>query len=97
MSDFRSSQNEAHPNKSNTLITGLILILILVVSIQVWFLYSALNNALDDNFDIAVATFLGSLVLALVSFWILRYLPDPRQPKVKKSTYNAYRPTQKSS
>jgi uncharacterized membrane protein YccC len=63
--------------------TGIIMMLILLVSIQVWFLYSALNNALDANFDIAVATFLGSVVLALVSFWLLRYLPDPRPPKTK--------------
>jgi peptidoglycan/LPS O-acetylase OafA/YrhL len=97
MSNFRGSQNEAHPNKSNTLITGIITILIVVVSIQVWFLYSSLNNALDDNFDIAVATFLGSLVLALVSFWLLRYLPDPRQPKATKTAYTAYRPTKKDS
>lgn len=86
MSDFRASQNEAHPNKSNTLMTGIILILILLVSIQIWFLYSALNNALDENFGIAVATFIGSAVLAMVSFWILRYLPDPRRTSVKKKS-----------
>ncbi|MBT0810383.1 hypothetical protein KIH41_03725 [Litoribacter ruber] len=83
MSYFRSSQNEAHPNKTNTVMTGIILMLILLVSIQIWFLYSALNNALDDNFGIALATFGGSLALALVSFWLLRYLPDPRPAKSK--------------
>jgi uncharacterized membrane protein YccC len=86
MSDFRTSQNEAHPNKSNTLMTGIILVLILLISIQIWFLYSALNNALDDNFGIALATFIGSAALAAVSFWLLRYLPDPRRNRDKSKS-----------
>ncbi|KAA0210759.1 MAG: hypothetical protein OZ913_08155 [Ignavibacteriaceae bacterium] len=84
MSDFRESQNKAHPNKTNTLMTGIILLLIFIISIQIWFLYSALNNALERNLDIAIATFLGSFVLALVSFWLIRYLPDPREGKIKR-------------
>jgi len=84
VSDFRESQNKAHPNKTNTLMTGIILLLIFIISIQIWFLYSALNNALERNLDIAIATFLGSFVLALVSFWLIRYLPDPREGKIKR-------------
>ncbi|MCC5932434.1 MAG: hypothetical protein JJU28_24530 [Cyclobacteriaceae bacterium] len=84
MSDFRYSQNEAHPNKTNTLMTGIIVLLICLVTIQIWLLYSALNNALEENFGIALATFFGSLVLALVSFWLLRYLPEPRIIKSRK-------------
>lgn len=83
MSDFRSSQNEAHPNKTNTVMTGIIITLILLISIQIWLLYSALNNALDDNFGIALATFGGSLLLALCSFWLLKYLPEARPGKLK--------------
>jgi len=64
--------------------TGIILLLIFIISIQIWFLYSALNNALERNLDIAIATFLGSFVLALVSFWLIRYLPDPREGKIKR-------------
>jgi membrane protein YdbS with pleckstrin-like domain len=79
MSDFRTSQNKAHPNKTNTLMTAIIVLLICLVSIQIWLLYSALNNALDANFSIAAAAFAGSLVLAFTSFWLLRYLPDPRE------------------
>lgn len=85
MSDFRTSQNQAHPNKTNTLLTGIILLLILFVSIQIWFLFGALNNALEDNFYFALTTFIGSLILALFSFWLLRYLPDPIKPKLKKN------------
>ncbi|MDN3670759.1 hypothetical protein QWY93_15655 [Echinicola jeungdonensis] len=77
MSDFRTSQNKAHPNKINTLMTGIIFLLILFISIQIWLLYSALNNALNAKFGIAVATFIGSLSLSCLSFWLLRFLPDP--------------------
>ncbi|GJM31406.1 MAG: hypothetical protein DHS20C18_04070 [Saprospiraceae bacterium] len=84
MSDFRTSQNEAHPNKTNTLMTGIILMLILFVTIQIWFLYGALNNALEDNFFFAVITFIGSFLFALASFWLLRYLPEPLKDKPGK-------------
>ncbi|MGK7392497.1 MAG: DUF6755 family protein [Candidatus Cyclobacteriaceae bacterium M2_1C_046] len=77
MSDFRKSQNEAHPNKTNTIMTGIILMLILFVSMQIWFLFGALNNALQDNLYFALTTFIGSLILAIASFWLLKYLPDP--------------------
>lgn len=78
MTDFRESQNRAHPNKTNTLMSGIILILISIVGIQVWLLYSALNNALEDNLNIAVASFAGSALLFVVSMFLLKYLPDPR-------------------
>lgn len=81
MSDFRTSQNEAHPNKTNSLMTGIIVLLILFVSIQIWFLYGALNNALQDNLYFALTTFIGSLLLAAASFLVLRYLPDPLKNK----------------
>lgn len=85
MSDFRTSQNKAHPNMTNTLMTVIILLLILFVSIQIWFLFGALNNALQDNFYFALTTFIGSLLMALASFWLLRYLPDPIEKEKKRS------------
>jgi len=85
MSDFRTSQNKAHPNKTNTLMAVIILLLILFVSIQIWFLFGALNNALQDNFYFALTTFIGSLLMALASFWLLRYLPDPIEKEKKRS------------
>ena len=84
MSDFRQSQNEAHPNKTNTIMTGIILLQILFVSIQIWFLFGALNNALDENLDFALTTFIGSLLMAIASIWVLRYLPEPLRKKPKK-------------
>lgn len=84
MSDFRTSQNEAHPNKTNTIMTGIILLQILFVSIQVWFLFGALNNALEGNLFFAITTFVGSLLMAIGSFWVLRYLPEPLKKKPNK-------------
>lgn len=86
MSDFRQSQNQAHPNKTNTLMTGIIMLLIIFVSIQIWLLFGALNNALTENFNFAVTTFIGSTLLALASFWLLKYLPDQAKVKIKKRT-----------
>ncbi|MGK9126432.1 hypothetical protein KXS16_14400 [Olivibacter jilunii] len=89
MSDFRTSQNEAHPNKTNTLMLGIILLLVLFVSIQIWFLFGALNNALQDNIYFAITTFVGSLLLAIASFLLLRYLPDPLKPTDRKKNNNS--------
>lgn len=85
MSDFREVQNEAHPNKTNTLMGGIIMLLIGILGIQIWLLYSALNNALEDNRGIAVAAFAGSTLLFIMSLWLLRYVPLPRR-SVRKNT-----------
>jgi len=84
MSDFRTSQNEVHPNKTNTIMTGIILLQIFFVSIQIWFLFGALNNALEGNIFFAITTFIGSLLMAIASFWVLRYLPEPLRKKTNK-------------
>lgn len=85
MSDFREGQNQAHPNKTNTLMGSIITLLIGILGIQVWLLYSALNNALDDNRDIAVASFIGSTVLFIMALWLLRYVPQARGVAKKNS------------
>lgn len=85
MSDFREVQNEAHPNKTNTLMGGIIMLLIGILGIQIWLLYSALNNALEDNGGIAVAAFAGSTLLFIMSLWLLRYVPLPRR-SIRKNT-----------
>jgi hypothetical protein len=75
MSNFREAQNQAHPNKTSTLMLALIIVLILNVSIQIWLLYTALNNALDKNTDIAFPSFIASCVLFLIGFGWLYFLP----------------------
>jgi len=84
MSNFRRSQNEAHPNKTNTLLTGIIMLQILFISIQIWLLFGALNNALNGNTRFAIITFIGSVLMAIASIWLLKYLPDPIKRKVRK-------------
>ncbi|MFO7720069.1 MAG: DUF6755 family protein [Gillisia sp.] len=84
MSDFRTSQNQAHPNKTNTIMTVIIVLQILFISIQIWFLFGALNNALEGNLYFAFTTFIGSTLMAIASFWVLRYLPEPLKKKFDK-------------
>ena len=75
MSTFRKSQNAANPNKIDNLLTTLVFILILNVSLQIWLLYTALNNALDNNKEILIPAFVASLVLFLIGFSLIYYLP----------------------
>jgi hypothetical protein len=84
MPDFRFSQNQASPAKTNSIMAGIIFMLIINISVQIWLLFGALNNALQDNLFFAIATFAGSAALALFSFWILRFLPDPLKSESKK-------------
>ena len=81
MSTFRTSQNQANPNKLNNLLSTLIFILILNVTIQIWLLYASLNNALDNNKEILIPAFIASLVLFLIGFSWLYYLPSGNNNK----------------
>ncbi len=75
MSNFRTSQNKANPSKLNNILSTLIFILILNVTIQIWLLYASLNNALDNNREILIPAFIASLILFLIGFSWLYYLP----------------------
>lgn len=75
MSTFRKSQNSSNPNKLNNILSTLIFILILNVSIQIWLLYASLNNALDNNKEILIPAFVASIILFLIGFGWLYYLP----------------------
>lgn len=83
MSNFKEAQNKAHPNKSNTLMSALIVILILNIGIQIWLLYTGLNNALGDNRDIALPAFIASFILFLIGFFWLYFLPMGDRKKAK--------------
>lgn len=95
MSDFREAQNQAHPNKTATLTLGIIMLLIGILSIQIWLLYSALNNALDENSGLAIAAFVFSLILFAIGLWLLTFLPDARiihnQLQVPEKDVNKYK------
>ncbi|OQP64016.1 hypothetical protein A3860_21595 [Niastella vici] len=79
MSTFRRAQSQAHPNKTSTLMLAIIVLLILNVTIQIWLLYSGLNNALAHNSGIAFPAFIASLVIFIINCWLLYYLPRSRQ------------------
>ncbi len=81
MSTFRTSQNQANPNKLNNILSTLIFILILNVTIQIWLLYASLNNALENNKEILIPAFIASLVLFLIGFGWLYYLPSGNPKK----------------
>lgn len=83
MSNFKEAQNKAHPNKANTLMSALIVILILNIGIQIWLLYTGLNNALGDNRDIALPAFIASFILFLIGFFWLYFLPMGDRKKDK--------------
>ncbi|WP_325203956.1 DUF6755 family protein [Flavobacterium sp.] len=76
MSTFRTGQNQSNTRKLNIILSTIIFILILNLSIQIWLLYTALNNALDNNHEILMPAFLGSVVLFLINFGCIYYLPS---------------------
>ena len=77
MSTFRDAQNRAHPNKTNTLMLGIIGLLIGVVSLQIWLLSASLNASLGGDQSILWPAFYGSLALFIGGAGLLRFLPDP--------------------
>lgn len=81
---FRDEQNAAHPNKVNTLMSAIIVVLILIISLQIWMMYGALNNALDQHHAFACATFGGSVFMFFTALFIMRYLPEPRKNTQQK-------------
>lgn len=77
MSTFREAQRQAHPTKTNTLLLGVMCVLILIIIMQVWLLTVALNESLDGHNAVKWPAFWGSLMLFLSGVGLLRYLPSP--------------------
>jgi predicted membrane channel-forming protein YqfA (hemolysin III family) len=75
MSNFRTGQNNAHPQKRSMILSTLIVVMLVNLLIQIWLLYTALNNALNGNKEVAYSTFIASLVLFLASSIWLHLLP----------------------
>lgn len=85
MSTFRRAQSQAHPNKTNTLFVGIIGVLVLIVSLQVWLLTAVLNTALGGDRSIVWPAFYGSLALFVGGAALLQFLPQPiRRPLVRE-------------
>ena len=77
MSNFREAQRQAHPSKTNTLLLGVICVLILILVMQIWLLTVALNVSLEGVETLKWPAFIASTVLFLSGVALLRYLPNP--------------------
>ena len=88
MSDFREAQRQAHPSKTNTLLLGVICVLILILIMQIWLLTAALNVSLEGVETLKWPAFIASFLLFLCGVALLRYLPNPIR-RAKKSSKSA--------
>ena len=77
MSATRQALSQVHPAKTNVLSVGLICVLILIVSLQIWLLSASLNTSLGGEANIAWPAFYASVALFLASLVTLSYLPLP--------------------
>ena len=77
MSGFREAQRQAHPTKTNTLLLGVMCVLILILIMQVWLLTAALNESLDGHNAVKWPAFWVSLLLFSSGAALVRYLPGP--------------------
>lgn len=84
MSDFRRAQGLSHPSKTNTILLAVVLLLVLVISLQIWLLTAGLNTALGGDRSIVWPAFYVSLALFAMAAGTLHFLPQPlRVPLVK--------------
>jgi NNP family nitrate/nitrite transporter-like MFS transporter len=77
MSDFRRAQSQAHPSKTNTVMLGILAVLVTILALQVWLLVAGLNTALGGDRSIVWSAFYASLALFLGGVGLLRFLPEP--------------------
>ena len=77
MSNFRDAQRQAHPSKTNTLLLGVICVLILILVMQIWLLTVALNVSLEGVETLKWPAFVASTLFFLSGVALLRYLPNP--------------------
>jgi len=75
MSNFRRGQEQSHPQKKNMILSTLIAVLLINLLIQIWLLYTALNNALQGHPEVAYSTFVASFVLFIACVIWLYFLP----------------------
>lgn len=75
MSNFRRGQEQSHRQKKNMILSTLIAVLLINLLIQIWLLYTALNNALEGHPEVAYSTFVASFVLFIACVIWLYFLP----------------------
>lgn len=90
MSNFREAQRQAHPTKTNTLLLGVMCVLILILIMQIWLLTAALNESLDGHNAVKWPAFWVSLALFGSGAALLRYLPSPIRLPVREVVREAF-------
>lgn len=90
MNDHREVQRQAHPTKTNTLLLGVMCVLILILIMQVWLLTVALNESLDGHNSVKWPAFWASLALFGSGVALLRYLPSPLRLPVREVVREAF-------
>jgi len=90
MSNFREAQRQAHPTKTNTLLLGVMCVLILILIMQVWLLTAALNESLDGHNAVRWPAFGVSLFLFGSGAALLRYLPSPIRLPAREMVREAF-------
>ena len=90
MSNFREAQRQAHPTKTNTLLLGVMCVLILILIMQVWLLTAALNESLNGHNAVKWPAFWISLALFGAGAALLRYLPSPIRLPVHEAAHAAH-------
>jgi hypothetical protein len=90
MSNFREAQRQAHPTKTNTLLLGVMCVLILILTMQIWLLTAALNESLDGHNAVKWPAFWVSLALFGSGAALLRYLPSPIRLPVREVVREAF-------
>lgn len=75
MPPFKFNQGHLKTEKQNVLSLSIIVGLIFILTIQIWLLYSAVNNALAGKLDVVLPAFIASLVLFVIALGGLKYLP----------------------
>ena len=90
MSDFRQAQSQAHPAKINTMLLGVMCVLILIVIMQIWLLTTALNLSLEGDTGVKWAAFWASLALFLSGAALLQYLPSPIRLAIREEVVEPF-------
>lgn len=81
MSSFRDAQNNANKQKQNQLSSVFIFMLIFIVTLQIWLLYTCLNSALKDQKEVLIPTTIVSCLLFVCAFLGLYFLPKGKYKK----------------
>jgi uncharacterized protein YhhL (DUF1145 family) len=83
MSNLKEIQNPVNPHKANILVSVIIVMLILLLTLQIWLMYGALNSAVTENHIFVWAAFGGSVLLFIIGLLLLKYLPTSKIEEVR--------------